>query len=163
VFAFLIVIGTNSAIFFLEPGQVTAFTLLFVAKGFCFGALELLPAAMIADTVDVDVARTRQWRQGLFFAMVGILIKLGQAIGQGLSLNLLAAVGYNAAGNNSPAAIESLRLLYCIFPSAFLIVSIALVARYPLTAARHARLRAGIERRDAALKRAARTAAPALP
>jgi Na+/melibiose symporter-like transporter len=161
--AFMIVIATNTAIFFLERGQVTAFTILFVAKGFCFGALELLPAAMIADTVDVDVARTRRMRQGLFFALVGILIKLGQGIGQGLSLNLLAAVGYKAAGGNDQAAIDSLRLLYCIFPSAFILVSIALIARYPLTAARHARLRAGIKRRDAALSRAALPAAPALP
>ncbi len=147
--AFLIVIATNTGIFFLERGQVAAFTALFVAKGFCFGALELLPAAMIADTVDVDVARTGQRRQGLFFALVGIVIKLGQAIGQGLSLNLLALVGYRAAGGNGPEAIESLRLLYCVFPSAFLLVSVWLVARYPLTRARHGRLRAAIERRDA--------------
>jgi Na+/melibiose symporter-like transporter len=162
VLAFMIVIATNTGIFFLGRGDVTAFTLLFVAKGFCFGALELLPAAMIADTVDVDVARTRQRRQGLFFALIGIVVKLGQAIGQGLSLNLLAAVGYNAAGGNDAAAVDSLRLLYCIFPSAFLVVSIALIARYPLTATRHARLRRAIERRDAALTGPS-PAAPALP
>jgi Na+/melibiose symporter-like transporter len=161
--AFCIVIATNTAIFFLEPGQETAFTILFIAKGFCFGALELLPAAMIADTVDVDVARTRQQRQGLFFALIGIVIKVGQAIGQGLSLNLLALVGYNAAGNNTPAAIDSLRLLYCIFPTLFLVVGIAMIVRYPLTAARHARLREGIERRDAALKHLSPAAAPVLP
>jgi Na+/melibiose symporter-like transporter len=153
VLAFMIVIATNTAIFFLDHGQVLAFTALFVAKGFCFGALELLPAAMIADTVDVDVARTRQQRQGLFFALIGIVIKLGQAIGQGLSLNLLALVDYKAAGGNSAAAIDSLRLLYCVFPSPFLVVSIALVVRYPLTAARHERLRLAIARRDAALIR----------
>jgi Na+/melibiose symporter-like transporter len=162
VLAFMIVIATNTGIFFLGRGDVTAFTLLFVAKGFCFGALELLPAAMIADTVDVDVARTRQRRQGLFFALIGIVVKLGQAIGQGLSLNLLAAVGYNAAGGNHADAVDSLRLLYCIFPSAFLVVSIALIARYPLTATRHARLRRAIERRDAALTGPS-PAAPALP
>jgi Na+/melibiose symporter-like transporter len=163
ILAFCIVIGTNTAIFFLEPGQVTAFTILFVAKGFCFGALELLPAAMIGDTVDVDVARTRQQRQGLFFALIGIVIKIGQAIGQGLSLNLLALVGYNAAGNNTPEAVASLRLLYCIFPTIFLVVAIAIIARYPLTALRHARLRAGIERRDAALSHLSPAAAPVQP
>lgn len=163
LFAFVIVIVTNTLIFFLERGQVGAFTALFIAKGFCFGALELLPAAMVADTVDVDVARTRQRRQGLFFAMIGIVIKLGQAIGQGLSLNLLAAIGYKAAGGNSPEAIDSLRLLYCIFPSAFLVVSIILIARYPLTAERHARLRARIDRRDSYLPNASAPLAAAQP
>jgi Na+/melibiose symporter-like transporter len=163
ILAFCVVIATNTGIFFLEVGQVTTFTILFVAKGFCFGALELLPAAMIADTVDVDVARTRQQRQGLFFALIGIVIKIGQAIGQGLSLNLLALVGYDAAGNNSQAATDSLRLLYCIFPTVFLVIAIALIAQYPLTAVRHARLRAGIERRDAALRHLPPASAPVLP
>jgi Na+/melibiose symporter-like transporter len=162
ILAFVIVIATNSAIFFLNRGDVAAFTALFIAKGFCFGALELLPAAMVADTVDVDVARTRQHRQGLFFALIGIVVKLGQAIGQGLSLNLLAVVGYKAAGGNGPDAVDALRLLYCIFPSAFLIVSIVLIARYPLDATRHRRLRGAIERREAALSRSS-PVAPALP
>jgi Na+/melibiose symporter-like transporter len=163
ILAFCIVIGTNTAIFFLEPGQVTAFTILFVAKGFCFGALELLPAAMIADTVDVMSPARGSSGQGLFFALIGIVIKIGQAIGQGLSLNLLSLVGYKAAGNNTPEAIESLRLLYCMFPTIFLVVGIAMIVRYPLTAKRHARLRAGIERRDAALSHLSPAAAPVLP
>ena len=145
-FAFLIIF--NTAIFFLEKGQTTTFTALFIAKGLCFGALELLPAAMIADTVDIDVARTKRQRQGLFFAAVGIVVKLGQALGQGLSLNLLGLVGFAAAGGNDEAAVTSLRLLYAIFPNLLLLISLWLLSRYILTAKRHGRLRAAIERRD---------------
>lgn len=146
--AFGLLILLNSAIFFLSRGQELLFTILFIAKGLCFGALELLPAAMIADTVDVDAAQTRRQRQGLFFAVIGILIKFGQALGQGLSLNLLDLAGYKAAGGNSEAAVASLRLLYALLPNALLLISIWLIWRYPLTAFRHARLRAALERRD---------------
>lgn len=146
--AFMCLIILNTAIFFLEKGQTTTFTALFIAKGLCFGSLELLPASMIADTVDIDVARTRRERQGLFFAVTGIVVKLGQALGQGLSLNLLGLVGFAAAGGNDEATVTSLRLIYAIFPNLLLLVCLWLLSRYILTAKRHGRLRAAIERRD---------------
>jgi glycoside/pentoside/hexuronide:cation symporter, GPH family len=145
--AFSILILLNSAIFFVERGQELLFTILFIAKGLCFGSLEMLPAAMIADSVDVDTAKTRKSRPGLFFAVIGILIKLGQAVGQWMSLNILAFVGYQAAGNNGPDAILGLRLLYGILPNALIIGCIWIIWRYPLTAARQARLRSALERR----------------
>jgi glycoside/pentoside/hexuronide:cation symporter, GPH family len=147
--AFALLIMINGSIFFLKHGQEMAFTILFIAKGLCFGALELLPAAMIADTVDVDAARTRKQRQGLYFAVIGILVKFGQALGQGLSLNLLDLAGYKAAGGNGAEAIHMLKLLYAMLPNALLLISIWLIWHYPLTAIRHARLRSALERRAA--------------
>lgn len=159
IIAFSLLFAINGSMYFLEYGQTTLFTALFVAKGLCFGALELLPAAMIADTVDIDVARTRRQRQGLFFAVVGIVVKLGQALGQGLSLNLLGLIGFAAAGGNSAAAVDGLRLIYVILPNVLLLFSLWLLTRYALTAARHGRLRSAIERRDIAIN-AARPATP---
>jgi glycoside/pentoside/hexuronide:cation symporter, GPH family len=147
--AFALLFVINGAMYFLEYGQTTLFTALFIAKGLCFGALELLPAAMIADTVDIDVARTKRQRQGLFFAVVGIVMKLGQALGQGLSLNLLGLIGFAAAGGNGETQIAGLRLVYAILPNLLLLISLWLLSRYALTAVRHGRLRAAIERRDA--------------
>jgi glycoside/pentoside/hexuronide:cation symporter, GPH family len=151
--AFSLLIIINSSMFFLAKGQTDLFTAMFIAKGLCFGALELLPAAMIADTVDIDVAQTKRQRQGLFFAIVGIVVKLGQAFGQGLSLNLLGLAGYDAAGSNTEAAISSLRLLYAIMPNLLLLLSLWLLSRYILSAHRHARLRTALERRDLHMRR----------
>jgi glycoside/pentoside/hexuronide:cation symporter, GPH family len=158
--AFTALILINGAIFFVPYGATGLFTLLFIAKGLCFGSLELLPNAMIADTVDVDQARTRQQRQGLYFAVIGILVKFGQALGQGLSLNLLGLAGFSASGGNSAEAVHSLRLIYAMVPNALLLVSIWLVWRYPLNAIRHGRLRAAIERRTTADDRAQALPAP---
>ena len=146
--AFIVVAFTSIALFSVQHGNVTLFTGLFVAKGLCFGALELLPASMFADIADVDTAISGERRQGLVFAVSQMVNKFGQALGQGLSLNLLALVGFQATGNSGPDALFWLRVLYCLAPAVILITTIALLLRYPLTETRHSRLRRAIERRE---------------
>jgi Na+/melibiose symporter-like transporter len=143
----LIAIATNLGIYFLGPGDVAMFTAMFILKGFCFGALDLLPAAMLADAADVDTAITRKSRVGLLFAVSGVVTNLGQAVGQGLSLNALSWVGYRAAGETSEAALSSMRVLYALVPSVVLAVALMVCLRYGLTAARHESLRLRLQRR----------------
>jgi glycoside/pentoside/hexuronide:cation symporter, GPH family len=135
--AFAIVLCTNIGIFFLSHGQELLFTMLFVGKGFCFGALELIPSSIVADTADVDTVMSKERRQGLLFAVAGMIVNFGQAIGQGLSLNLLALFGYQAAGGNGADALFWLRALYCLFPLVFLLPAMWLAWNYSLTATRH--------------------------
>jgi glycoside/pentoside/hexuronide:cation symporter, GPH family len=146
--AFGIVVATNTAVYFLEYGQVALFTAIFMAKGFCFGALELLPAALVADAVDVDTARSGSRRQGLFFAFVTMTNKFGQAIGQGLSLILLGAIGYKAAGGNGAEAVANMKALYGLGPAIVLVPAIVIMLSYRLTATRHHKLAAAIARRE---------------
>jgi glycoside/pentoside/hexuronide:cation symporter, GPH family len=146
-FAFLLVIVTKTAIFFLASGQIVPFIILFVAKGLCLGALELLPASMFADTADVDTVMSGERRQGLIFAASMMMIKFGQAIGQFLSLNLLALVGYQASGGNGADALYWLAMLYCIVPSAIFAFGVLLLWNYPLTAARHRRFQTYVDRK----------------
>jgi Na+/melibiose symporter-like transporter len=146
---FVVVMFTNIGLFFLSAGQVALFTALFVLKGACFGALELLPQAMVADTADVDTVMSRERRQGVFFAAMGVIVNIGQALGQFLSLNLLSLVGFNAAGGNGPEELFWLRFFYAVLPSLLLTICIWLAWRYPLDAARHDRIRRHLARRDA--------------
>ncbi len=143
----VIAIATNMGLYLLGPGDVTLFTTMFIIKGFCFGALDLLPAAMLADAADVDQAITRKSRVGLLFAVSGVVTNLGQAVGQGISLNALSWVGYQAAGANSEAALSSLRILYALVPSAVLALALVIGLRYGLTAERHERLQQRLQRR----------------
>jgi glycoside/pentoside/hexuronide:cation symporter, GPH family len=143
----LIAIGTNLGLFALGRGDSALFTLMFIVKGFCFGALDLLPGAMLADAADVDTAVSRRYRAGLLFALAGVVTNLGQAVGQGLSLNALGWVGYRAAGETAVQALDALRWLYTIVPSIALVVALLIAWRYTLTSARHDRLRAALARR----------------
>jgi Na+/melibiose symporter-like transporter len=135
------------AMLVLDKGDAVLFTVLFAAKGFCFGSLQMLPSAMIADVVDVDSARSGKSRQGLYYAAAGVALKLGMAIGQGLSLNMLDLVEYHPKGGSSAAAIDWLAIMYCVPCAALFIIAIPLVWRYPLTAARHQRIRARLDAR----------------
>jgi Na+/melibiose symporter-like transporter len=153
----VIAIATNLGLYFLGKGDVALFTAMFIIKGFCFGALDLLPAAMLADAADVDTAITRKSRVGMLFAVFGLVTNLGQAVGQGVSLNALSWVGYRAAGETSEAALTSLRVLYALVPSAVLLLALFLALRYGLNATRHERLRVRLARR-ASLQKASENA-----
>lgn len=145
--AFSIVAISTLAMFFLEKGQTTAFTMLFLFKGMCFGSLELLPASMLADTADVDSVMSKARRQGQMFAVTGMVMKFGQALGQFLSLGLLALAGFNASGANSDIALFWLRVAYCVLPPLVLLAQVAALWRYPLTAARHRKFQNFVETR----------------
>jgi Na+/melibiose symporter-like transporter len=149
--ALTVVLVTNVSLFFLNRGQEAAFIAIFMVKGFCFGALELLPAALIADTTDIDTARSRARRQGLFFSFMTMTNKIGQAIGQGLSLILLSAIGYTASGETNLQTLFGMKALYGLLPVLFLAPAIWVLWRYPFTQSRHGRLRAAILRREARL------------
>jgi glycoside/pentoside/hexuronide:cation symporter, GPH family len=145
--AFTIVAVSTMGIFLLQRGQETLFIALFLVKGLCYGSLELLPQSMIADSADVDSVLSRTRRQGMLFAATLIVVKLGQAVGQGLSLNLLAFVGFQAAGGNGPDQLFWLRVFYCLLPPLLLLTTVPILLNHPLTAQRHRRFQRFVEER----------------
>ena len=73
----------SAANLLLDYGDYLAFFLLFIVKGFCFGGLQFLPVAMLADVVDVDSARSGGKRAGTYFAFLGFSEKIAIAFGTG--------------------------------------------------------------------------------
>ncbi|TLX58725.1 MFS transporter [Stutzerimonas nosocomialis] len=134
--------------FFLEAGQLVPFAVMFALKGFCFAAFQFLPLSMLADIIDLDTARSREHRAGLFFAMSGIAHKLAMALGLGLSLGLLALVGFDATAQNDATHLLALRVLYILGPVALYMLAFFIAWNYPLTAARQARIRHRLNRRE---------------
>ena len=144
----------SSANLFLSYGDYLPFFLLFIVKGFCYGGLQFLPVAMLADVVDVDTARTGGRRAGTYFAILGLTEKLAIAFGTGFSLILVGQLGFNASGGvagSTEAGVLALRLVYCCGPIFFYSIAMYFIWSYPLTPERHARLRARIERKAARL------------
>jgi Na+/melibiose symporter-like transporter len=140
----------SSANLLLDYGDYLPFFLLFVIKGFCFGGLQFLPVAMLADVIDVDAARSGGRRAGTYFAFLGFTEKIAIAFGTGISLNIVGLLGFDPSGGvaaSTEAGVLSLRLVYCLGPVFFYGLALRLIWNYPLTPARHARLRASIERR----------------
>ncbi len=147
----LITVATVSgANLFLGYGDYLAFFLLFVIKGFCFGGLQFLPFAMLADVVDVDAARSGGKRAGTYFAFLGFTEKIAIAFGTGVSLNVVGLLGFNPSGGvaaSTDIGVLALRMVYCLGPIVFYGLALKLIWSYPLTPERHARLRERLERR----------------
>lgn len=144
----------SAANLLLDYGDYSAFFLLFVVKGFCFGGLQFLPVAMLADVVDVDSARSGGGRAGAYFAFFGFSEKIAIAFGTGVSLNIVGLLGFDPSGGveaSTEIGVTALRYVYCLGPVLFFGLALKLIWNYPLTPARHARLRERLERRAARL------------
>jgi len=151
----LITVATVSgANLLLSYGDYLPFFLLFIVKGFCYGGLQFLPVAMMADVVDVDAARSGGRRAGTYFAFLGFTEKIAIAFGTGVSLNIVGLLGFDPSGGvaaSTEIGVLSLRLVYCLGPIVFYGLALRLIWNYPLTPLRHARLRERLERRAARL------------
>ena len=149
------VAAVSGANLLLDYGDYLPFFLLFVVKGFCFGGLQFLPVAMIADVVDVDAARSGAARAGTYFAFLGFTEKIAIALGTGFSLNIVGLMGFDPSGGVSESAaggVLALRWVYCLGPIFFYGIAMKLIWDYPLTPSRHARLRERLEKRAIRLK-----------
>ena len=155
--AFCVAVAVSSAsiigMFFLQPGQLWIFAAMFALKGFCFAAFQFLPLSMLADIVDLDTARSKEHRTGLFFAMSGMAHKLAMAIGLGLSLGLLALVGFDAQATvHSESQLMALRVLYILGPVILYMTAFMIAWKYPLTAERQERIHQWVMRRNVRLQ-----------
>jgi Na+/melibiose symporter-like transporter len=162
--AFMCTLTTISAVsfanLFLSYGDFLPFFLLFIVKGFCFGGLQFLPVAMLADVVDVDTARSGGKRAGTYFAILGLTEKLAVALGTGISLNIVGLLGFDPSGGvaaSTEIGVLSLRLVYCCGPIFFFGLAMIFVWSYPLPPARHERLRHRIERKNLRMAKKALT------
>ena len=106
--------------------------------------------AMVADVADAHELETGHNRTGLFFSVFSLASKAGPAVGIGLVLPLLAALGFSAKGTNSPEALEALKYAFALGPAVAHIISAALIWRFPLDQTRHAAIRRALDERAAA-------------
>ena len=148
----------SSWIPFIPAGEFTLFLIVMCFKGSVIGAMFAIPASMAADTVDVDFARTGKNRAGLYFSFWGTLRKGTAAAGAALGVALAAFFGFDATAEpalvgtpegNSTSSLVWLACLYSVIPAALNFLTLPFLWNYPLTEARHDRLRALIERKVA--------------
>jgi glycoside/pentoside/hexuronide:cation symporter, GPH family len=116
-------------------------------SGIGSGALSALPASMKADVVDLDAVESGENRAGIFFAAWSLAVKFIAAVGQGLAFTTLAWIGFHASGTNGPDEILGLRVFYSAGPMLLYLVALLIVWNYPITATRHAQLRAELAAR----------------
>lgn len=141
---------------FIPAGWFGVFLIIMVFKGSSEGAMLAIPAAMAADAVDIDSARTGQQRAGLYFSVWGMLKKGGVAVGSAIALLVIGLFGFDATADpslrgtvdgNSGVSLLVLTLSYSIIPAGLKFLAIPFIWRYPLTEKRQVRIRERLERR----------------
>jgi len=115
-----------------------------VFGGLLVGAIVLFDS-LLADTLDYDELRTRRQREGLYFGLWRFAGKLARAGALALTGAFLQLLDYG--GEAADGAERALALLFGPGVGLWFIASALIFRRMPLSAARHARIQALLQRR----------------
>jgi len=129
----------------IPAGAFWAFGLVCVITGMALGADLALPPAMQADVVDYDELRIGRPRAGLQFALWGMATKFALALGVGLALPGVAALGFDPAAPTEDG-VFALAVIYSSAPVVVKATVIALIWRFPLTPRKHAAIQRRLAR-----------------
>jgi GPH family glycoside/pentoside/hexuronide:cation symporter len=135
----------------LGPEGETSTMLSFVAlAGLGAGGWIVLPVSITADVVDWDELHTSARREGAYFGIWTLVLKLAAAVASGIVGVVLQLVGYVPNVAQSESAILGIKVLYGPVPAAILLVALVVFQRFPLTRARHEEVRAALAARSSA-------------
>ncbi len=140
-------IGAEVGLWLLQPGQVSLMYGLAILTGFGVSVAYLIPWSMIPDVVDLDELTTGKRREGIFYAFMVLLQKIGLALGLFLVGITLEAAGFMPRIPGQPIPIQPPSALFAIrfaiapLPAAFLIIGLVLAYFYPITREVHGTIR----------------------
>lgn len=141
--------GLSLPLLYLVPeGNLALATLLFMVYGINMGVGPVLFRSMMADVADEDHAESGAQRTGLYYALLTMTNKIGQALSIGVIYPILGRMGYVPGAENSAANVDSLLMIYVWVPAACSLAVAAIMWHYPLDLARQKELRKVIEERE---------------
>lgn len=113
----------------LSAGDLTGFAVICVASGAALGAdMTLLPAIFARRLAALNT----QGGEAVAFGLWSFVSKLSLAIAAGSLLPILDAAGFRSGQVNTPAALQTLSVLYALVPCALKLVAMAVLARTPV-------------------------------
>ena len=106
-----------------------------------------LPPAIVADIIDYDELLSGQRREGAFFGLWTLVMKLMGALAIALVGFGLDLIGYLPNQTQSAATLSGLKILYGPVPAVFLFLSFLVFLRFPLTRESHAEIQQQLQER----------------
>lgn len=120
--------------------------------GLSFSASAFLLRAMMADVGDEERLDSGVDRTGLLYALLTGTVKVGSALAVFVTFRGLDMAGFQtqAGAVNDPASLTALQLMFTATPAALAIAGAWVIWSYPLTAEKHAEVRARLAEKDLA-------------
>ncbi len=129
----------QGGLFFLQPDQIPLMYFLAVLAGCGVSTAYLVPWSMVPDTIDLDELKTGQRREGIFYAFMVLLQKIGLAVGLFLVGISLESAGFieRVAGQplpvQPPSALMAIRVAIGPLPTLVLFAGLVFAYFYPIT------------------------------
>lgn len=145
----------EAGLFFVQPGQVGLMYFLAILAGSGVSTAYLIPWSMIPDVIELDELQTGQRREGVFYAFMVLLQKIGLAAGLFLVGVVLELSGFmetvpgQPAPTQPPSALLAIRLAIGPLPTLVLIGGLVLAYFYPITREVHAEILLKLRERKA--------------
>ncbi|GMQ78809.1 MAG: MFS transporter [Anaerolineae bacterium] len=136
------------------PGGQLFVIIAAIFAGFGYGAISVIPWAMVADVVEEDELKTGKRREGVYSGYLVFFRKLATAFTIFVVTQILARTGFIGGTTGGQVFIEqpesallALKLLVGVIPSLMLALSILIAWRYPLDRATHYAIRQELAKR----------------
>jgi len=145
----------EAGLFFVQPGQVGLMYFLAILAGSGVSTAYLIPWSMIPDVIELDELQTGQRREGVFYAFMVLLQKIGLAAGLFLVGVVLEISGFmetvpgQPTPTQPPSALLAIRLAIGPLPTLVLIGGLVLAYFYPITREVHAEILLKLRERKA--------------
>ena len=142
------------AMVLLRPGETEWVIRLAALAGIGLSMAQVLPDAIFPDVVDWDELRTRRRREGSYYGAKNFVRKLTGALAIFIALQTLGWFGYQAPPEGASqfsqalSAQTAIRVLTGPVGALLLVAAVVVAWFYPLTRARHARIRRLLARRQ---------------
>jgi GPH family glycoside/pentoside/hexuronide:cation symporter len=146
---FVVAIASTASFYLLKPDQIGLIFAINLLGSITGGPLSALLWAMYADTADYAEWKHGRRATGLIFSASIFSQKQGWAIGAWVALSLMAGVGFKANVGQTPDTLHGLRLLMSLIPAGVGLISILIVAFYPLNEVRMSRIEVDLKARRA--------------
>ncbi len=118
--------------YFFEPSQISLIFGINLLGSVAGAPLCVLLWAMYADAADYSEWKSGRRATGLVFSASSFSQKEGWAIGAAVSMGLMSWFGFRANIEQTPETLQGLKSLMSLIPVVFGLISITLLAFYPL-------------------------------
>lgn len=122
---------------FTAYSSVTLIFIWLFASGFFTTPLNTLAWGMVADCVDYAEWKTGVRADGVVISSMSFINKLGVALAGSFSAIYLGIAGYVANTDQTVTSLNAIKHMNALIPGLFILLSIIIIAFYPLTEKRY--------------------------